>query len=216
MTKPATTTRWNRQAKAFEKRCSKCHQWLPADADHFTRSNATCDGLYHQCKPCKAVVAAAWRAKNPDYHKQWKAANPERVRELAAAYRENNRDRLREKSRLYHALRRDEHRSRLAAIYRADPEKYKARARRWAQENPDRVKHNKHRYYREIESQVSRVERESAGGMLGRDVQLGDGTLAKVAGKRGDMWLVRLYEPMKVGKDQWQRIIQVRHLTFVN
>lgn len=213
--KPATTVRWNREKKLLEKRCSKCHVWLPADADHFTRSKQTVDGLYHQCKPCKRDSAAKWRRENPDYQRQWKERNPERAKELRAAYRERNRPALREKNRQYAAANRDAIRARQQADYRRNADRRRQQARRWVAENADQVKDRKSRYYEEVVKHVSAEERRAAGDLYKADVQLGDGTLARIIGKRGDLWLVRLYDPIKVGKNQYQRVIQTRRVYLV-
>lgn len=37
-----------------EKQCTKCKKWKPADRDHFTVASKAKDGLYSQCKSCKA------------------------------------------------------------------------------------------------------------------------------------------------------------------
>lgn len=205
---------YNRTTRQLEKRCSKCHQVFPATPDYFTRSRHVADGLYHQCKACKARAAAQWRAKNPDYNKQWKAGNPERVKVLNASYRERNRIKLRHKSRIYRVVKHEQVRQRLAQSYHAAPDKFKTRAKEWATANQERVKRNKRAYYQQTKD-ISREMREAAGRLYRRDVMLPDGTLAKVLGRDGELWIVRLFDPIKVGFKQYQRIIRVRTICEV-
>lgn len=205
---------YNRQTKQLEKRCSKCGVVYEATPEYFTRSRKVADGLYHQCKACKAQVAARWRAKNPDYNKQWKAANPERVKVLNAAYRERNRLKLREKSRLYRVANRQQVRQRSTERYQAAPEVFKARAKSWAIANRQQMLRNKKVYYQQTKD-ISREMREAAGKLYRRDVMLPDGALAKVVGRDGELWIVQLFDPIKVGFKNYQRIVRVRWVSEV-
>lgn len=205
---------YNRQTKRLEKRCSKCGVVYEATPEYFARSRKVADGLYHQCKPCKAKVAAEWRAKNPDYNRRWKAENPVKVKALNASYRENHRLDLREKNRRYNATNRAQVRLRNAERYQAAPEVFKARAKMWAETNREQLVQNKKVYYQQMKA-ISWEMREAAGKLYKRDVMLPDGTLAKVLGRDGELWIIRLFDPIKVGFKKYQRIIRVRWVSEV-
>lgn len=46
------------------KRCSKCHELLPAADYH--RNVRAADGLQDRCKSCRSASNREWRAKNPE------------------------------------------------------------------------------------------------------------------------------------------------------
>lgn len=206
--------RWNAEGGYLEKRCSHCKRWLPLTAEYYHRASKRADGYYHLCKDCKREQARRWRENNPDYHKQWKAAHPERVRELNAAYRERNRIRLREKARLYRALNREAIQERQRRAYRRQAEKYRQRVRSWYWQNPERARARRREYHRQY-GDITAEERAAAGELYRADVFLPDGTLARVIGRRGDLWLVRLHDPIKIGRNRYQKVVQVREVFSV-
>jgi len=57
------------------KRCSGCHQELPATADYFYRNAKRPDGLHGECKGChrerSIKFAHANRAKRVGWHRAW-------------------------------------------------------------------------------------------------------------------------------------------------
>ena len=92
------------------KTCKKCGETKPLEA--FSRDTSKKDNIENRCKPC---VSAASRA--------WYAANIDRRRETALAWREKNAERDKELSR---------------ARYKANPERINSQARQWAKDNPEK------------------------------------------------------------------------------
>ena len=44
-----------------EKRCTRCHDWWPADTDFFNRKGSGLNGLRSECKACQADYVNALR-----------------------------------------------------------------------------------------------------------------------------------------------------------
>lgn len=95
-----------------------------------------------KCKPCSRAANAAWKAANPDKVRNirtadrvanpekfraraasYRAANPERVRAYRAAYRAANQEKTRAENAAYHAANREKERARCSTYRAANPEK---------------------------------------------------------------------------------------------
>lgn len=79
------------------KKCKSCEQELRED--FFYKAPKTKDGLRSTCIACVKEKQAAWRAKNPDYHKKWREKNP--------TYQKIWRDKHNPDAAAYAAVRRD-------------------------------------------------------------------------------------------------------------
>ncbi len=64
--------------------------------------------------------------------KRWRAANPEKMREIERRYQEKNRDKIRETKRRY---------------YEKNKQKADEQKRRWREENPEKIRDSAHRSY---------------------------------------------------------------------
>ena len=64
-----------------KKRCSACHEWFPADKDHFYGETRAKTGRMSQCISCwnKREIS---REKQGAYNKKWRDRNPEKVRAI--------------------------------------------------------------------------------------------------------------------------------------
>lgn len=66
-----------------EKKCTKCGEVKPLD--EFNKKKKHKDGLAYQCKLCSRQALREWKAANPEKvredRKKWKNANPEKHRE---------------------------------------------------------------------------------------------------------------------------------------
>ena len=94
-------------------RCSRCGAWkLPED---FHRSTSAATGRQSECRECTKVYQAAYKAANPERHRARErassraryAANPEKSRAYAAAWRAANSEKVRARSRAYTAANPD-------------------------------------------------------------------------------------------------------------
>lgn len=112
-----------------EKTCSQCTVTKPASEFH--RNSATKDQLDTKCKPCRAVMAKAYRDRNP-----------EKVKQAMAAWYAENRERQREYGKRYYVENGEEVRRKRREYCRANPEKVKQGMMHWASRNRDRIREN--------------------------------------------------------------------------
>jgi hypothetical protein len=138
------------------KRCSCCGEVKPVA--EFSRNGSRSDGLHNQCKTCKRVVDATWRAANREKHRAsslawvaanrkkhlanvaaWAAANPEKVRAKNAAWRAANAEHVRATRTAYYAANREKVCAANAAWRAANPEKERAAAAAWAAANREKM-----------------------------------------------------------------------------
>jgi 5-methylcytosine-specific restriction endonuclease McrA len=87
------------------KHCNKCDTTKPVAEFH--KDSSKRDGLRTQCKACKNMVDAKWRAANPERHREnaraWSTANPERKLETNRAWCAANPERKLETERAWRA-----------------------------------------------------------------------------------------------------------------
>jgi 5-methylcytosine-specific restriction endonuclease McrA len=84
-------------------------------------------------------------------NRRWRAANPDKVREMKSRERERNAVRHRERKKRYYQNNRDKIRDRQRAWYAANPEARRRaveRVRQWNEENPERARLNSRRQVR--------------------------------------------------------------------
>src|SRR4051812_2844238 len=77
--------------------CLKCKHQKPREA--FGVNNATKDGLHYNCRPCAALVRAAWVAKNPgktaEYARRYRDRDRKQYNHKMRDWARANRDRVR-------------------------------------------------------------------------------------------------------------------------
>ena len=76
------------------KTCTKCGETKPLD--EYPPDLRKRDGRQAQCRACKRIAGADWRARNPDHAKTWRAKHPDRVKELFARWCAENAEHKRE------------------------------------------------------------------------------------------------------------------------
>ena len=83
------------------KRCTRCGEVKPLD--EFGRDRHQADGHQSQCKPCATAKLREWRAANPDkareIERRRRARHPEKTREAQRRWRAANPNRVRELNR---------------------------------------------------------------------------------------------------------------------
>ncbi len=120
------------------KRCSKCHELIPATAEYFNKCKYNDDGLHNYCRECQRI-----------YRKQYKEKNLERERQNFRLYYQQNVGFMRQRVRAY---------------YRVHAEEKRAYQKRYYQENIDRIKDYDRQQYivnREKKIQASRQWRQA-------------------------------------------------------
>jgi hypothetical protein len=94
------------------KRCTRCREYR--SLEDFSPAARAADGRASHCKPCQAQRSREWRRKNPDavlrqsregYERQ-RRERPNRQRERIARWRAANPERAREMARVHAALLR--------------------------------------------------------------------------------------------------------------
>ena len=83
--------------------CRKCGQEKPLE--EFAKNKGCVLGHSHICKQCKAEQFRKYRAANPEKYRElfrkYRAANPEKCRERSRKYRAANPEKTREYNRKY-------------------------------------------------------------------------------------------------------------------
>lgn len=110
------------------KRCTRCGQEKPISEFHKDASKG--DGLHSSCITCAR-----------ERKRQWRKANPEKMREWQRQYREANRERIREHNRKWHKANPDYDRT----WREANREKFRERNRLYYEANRDKAKIKKAR-----------------------------------------------------------------------
>lgn len=126
------------------KDCCTCRQSKPLEM--FSRHSSQPDGRQRRCKAC----VRAWYVKNRaaviSRVAEYKAANPERVRESQKKYRTGNPEKVKAQARAAYLARAEYYRTKTRAVRDADPQAHRAAANAWAINNPERVRAIKSRY----------------------------------------------------------------------
>lgn len=123
------------------KRCTGCGQVKPLDQFHRDRTQS--DGHVFRCKICQNA------ARRHRY-----AANPEKEREAARAYREANPEKHREAVRAYGEANPEKERERFRRYRKANPEKVREWNRRAYAVNPEPTAKRTRRYNQIVRGKV--------------------------------------------------------------
>jgi hypothetical protein len=145
------------------KTCTKCGEMKPLTA--FSRDKHKKSGFKSACLACDNATGKKWREKNKDYFvrhrlanpemykasgERWRAANPDKVKEIEAnraprpeykrrygkAYYERNKDDLKKRSIERYAENRERNREYAARYKRENPEITQA----WIENNRDKLR----------------------------------------------------------------------------
>ena len=112
--------------------CSSCK--LELDLSQFYRCRSNKDGLQHRCKVCQTAANHRSRSKKThderkeygrEYMIAWRAANPDRNKQISRNFRAKNIEKARRKTREWQIK---------------NPEKARAATARWKSNNIDRVR----------------------------------------------------------------------------
>jgi non-canonical (house-cleaning) NTP pyrophosphatase len=95
-----------------------------------------------------------------EYMRNWREANPEKVRAQQRAYREANPEKVRAQQRAYREANPEKVRAQQKAYREANPEKVLAQQRAWREANPERVRETQ-RAYREANPEKVRAQQQA-------------------------------------------------------
>lgn len=90
-------------ALAMKKSCSKCSKEKPLE--EFDREGKVPDGRRAECMACRSVRHAKYR-KGPDYHREWRKKNAEKVLSYRRAMRKRNPEHFRARGIVQNAINR--------------------------------------------------------------------------------------------------------------
>ena len=122
--------------------CRKCGQEKPLS--EFAKDKTRTLGHSYICKQCKYEQSRNWRAANPEkvreWSRKWRAANPEKVRTKKRKWRAANPEKVRTKKRKWREANLEKVREYDRKRYAANPEKVRERSRKWREANPEKVR----------------------------------------------------------------------------
>ena len=130
--------------------CTKCGEEKPETEEYFCRAKTYRGGLNTICKVCRSKYHREWRAKNPEKMREsaerWRAKNPEKVREKSRRWYAKNTEKVKEATKRWRAENPEKARERQRRRYAENPEKGIEATKRWQAENPEKVRETKKRY----------------------------------------------------------------------
>lgn len=122
------------------KLCTKCGE--TKELNLFCKNKRCCDGRRGRCKACSNAAVVAWRALNPDKYKEsaaaYSGANKCKKRLRDAIYRSENVDKIQAARAAYRDLNIVEIRMRATAYHVANFVSIKAAKSAWDKANPEK------------------------------------------------------------------------------
>jgi len=109
---------------AMTKKCTACGVEKPLS--EFGLRSKKHEWLLSRCKVCARQQSNAWKAANPEYQREYQAANREKINAQKRAYRAANPEKVAEQRRKYVAVNPEYQREYVAA----NPEKLAAKRRK--------------------------------------------------------------------------------------
>ncbi len=88
------------------KYCPRCEREFPATLEYFYSDKTRQGGLSSSCRDCARLYSREYRENHPEmrgvFQKKWRAANPEKTKELKAASQKRNRAAANERVRQFY------------------------------------------------------------------------------------------------------------------
>ena len=116
--------------KIKTKICNICE--IQKSIDEFYKHKNSRFGVDSVCKVCRRKQNAEWRAKNPNYMKQWHKDNIDHSREYSRNWNKNNSERCKKNLKEWRKNNKD---------------KIKLQDKKWRCKNSEKVKQGKRKYY---------------------------------------------------------------------
>lgn len=113
--------------------CTKCKRELPATTEFFHKLRRGKYGLRPDCKQCSRERNHQYRAANPEYARQYREVNAEKLRESSRQYYEANSEKVCERSRQYQKANAERMRECYRRYREANAEKLREYLRRYRQ-----------------------------------------------------------------------------------
>jgi hypothetical protein len=118
--------------------CGKCGETKSIAL--FGKNKRYADGIWPYCKPCDAARVAQYRAANPEKIKETqaksRAKNPEKIAETKKKYREANPEKVRLARKLSYAKNKDIELAKASQYKAANKKVLAENAARWLKDNP--------------------------------------------------------------------------------
>lgn len=93
------------KAREGYKFCPRCERELPATLEYFYEDKARQSGFASSCKDCARLYSKEYRVENPEKHAQskrnWRKANPDKVKAHKSASQKRNRASANERTRRF-------------------------------------------------------------------------------------------------------------------
>lgn len=127
--------------------CAKCGVEKPVGEFHKHKCGK--DGVRGQCKTCVLKSNRLYNAANPEKIREvnaaWRKANPEKGRQYKKNYRMANLEKERARGKAYLAVNLEKEQARKKAWVENNLEKRREIARAWVRANPEKIAANKHK-----------------------------------------------------------------------
>ncbi len=123
------------------KKCSKCKELFPRNADYFYRQCTRLDGLTSQCRGCRNEALKRSYAANPEpkkaYAKKWTKDNPDKRSIQHKRHYRKHSETIKARHRAYLSSHKEEQRKRIKAWNKAHPDKIREYQRRHYKRHPE-------------------------------------------------------------------------------
>ena len=138
--------------------CTKCGGEKPETAEYFSRAKNCRGGINTACKECNNKRSREWKAKNPEKvkeaRKRWQAKNPEKVKEAVKRWQAKNPEKVKDANKRWIVENPEKvieyKRKYNRKWYVENTEKVKERMKRWQAENHEKVRESRRRYRNEL------------------------------------------------------------------
>lgn len=218
----------------MHKTCTICNESKPIDL--FLKKSSSFDGYRNQCKQCtnaqkKSNLTLEMRAIKNAKVREYKANNPELLREQRKAYRERNRARLIEKAAKYRAENKEaisesnkdryrRNKERISAYFKArrhlkaeydkayvreNKERIAARGAEYKRNNPDKVRKHAHKR----RARALDAKGVYSAGDVQKILGLQRGMCAYCRVKVGERYHVDHIKPLSRGGSNWPENLQI-------
>ena len=123
------------------RKCTKCGKWLVASTVNFHRQKTGKYGLTSRCKECEKKLKKQWNEANPEYYKQYRENNKDKIAIQKKEYRERNKEKI--------AAQQKER-------YEQNKDKILACNKKWKEQNKDKVKEYRKEYAKLHKDEIRR------------------------------------------------------------
>lgn len=132
------------------KRCIKCGEQKPANAEHFPKRQSK-DGLNNECKQCKSKYLSEYRQRNHDklliLSREYWQTNHETLNQKRREYNPENKEKIARRNQSYYQRNREKVNERCREYYKHNKFDITCRIREYRAANRDENNRKRRMYY---------------------------------------------------------------------